>query len=336
MVPSPDTWPFIDPVKDRRVALITGGSLGVGYYTVLHLYRHGYAVYIAGRSRSRVHKAINECKHAAAELNRRDDKPHKVGELHFLEVDLALVELVLHAVEVFCTRESRLHLLINNAGVIALPFAVTQDGFEIQLQTNFISPFLLTTQLLPVLELTAAACPEAPPRVIYLSSLGHKLALRYWLPALSFDYWPNVVFTWFRYARAKAAGIHTVKMIAHRLPAVLSMAVHPGLVMNTNLFTNWTRLPIIGIVFWCLFQIFGWLFGVTAEEGASATIRCCLDPDLTPATDNGAYFAKGERLEANRVASSMTYAAETWAWTVLELASRGICAPLTQPRNKDT
>ena len=336
MLAAPDTWPFVDPVKDRRVALITGGSLGVGYYTVLHLYRHGYAVYIAGRSRSRVHKAITEVKHAAAALNRGDDKPRRVGELHFLEVDLALVELVLHAVDVFCRREARLHLLINNAGVIALPYAVTQDGFEIQLQTNFISPFLLTTQLLPVLEATAAAlAPEAAPRVIYLSLLGHKLALRYWLPALSFNYWPNVVFTWFRYARAKAAGIHTVKMIAHRLPLVLLMAVHPGLVMNTNLFTNWTRLPIIGIVFWCLFQIFGWLFGVTAEEGASATIRCCLDPLLTPATDNGAYFAKGERLEANHVALLMTYAAETWAWTVLELALRGISAPLAPPRPKD-
>lgn len=333
MVPSPETWPYLDPHKKRRVAIITGGLLGVGYYTLLHLYLHGYTVYIAGRSRSRVMKAINECKHAAAAHNLELEKPHKVGELHFLEVDLASVELVLTAVEMFMQKELRLHLLINNAGVIALPHVVTEDGFEIQLQTNFILPFLLTHQLLPLLEKTADEDPDHPPRVIYLSSLGHKLAWQYWLPATNFNYWPNLFFTWFRYARAKTAGIHFVKMLAHRLPNVLCMAVHPGLVMNTNLFTHWTRLPIIGIVFWCLFQFFGYLFGVTAEEGARSTIRCSLDPSLTVECDSGAYFAKGEKLAPNRVANSMKYAAETWAWTASELANRGIRQATSQERN---
>lgn len=329
MPPDPEIWPFLDPHQQRRVALITGGLLGVGYYTLLHLYLHGYVVYIAGRSKSRVLKAINECKHTAAEYNMNHEKPHKVGELHFLEVDLASVELVLAAVESFLTKELRLHLLINNAGVIALPYAVTDDNFEIQLQTNFILPFLLTTQFLPILEKTAEEDSTNPPRVIYLSLLGHKLAWKYWRPAANFDYWPNLLFTWFRYARAKTAGIHFIKMLAHRLPKVLCIAVHPGLVMNTNLFTNWTRLPIIGILFWCLFQIFGYLFGVSAEEGANSTIRCCLDPSLTVDKDNGAYFAKGDRLQPNRVANSMKYAAETWAWTANEMANRGILASST-------
>lgn len=320
----PDQWPYLDPATDRRVALITGGCSGVGYYTVLNLYLHGYCVYIAGRLRSRVMTAIHEWQRAAAAAVAADEKAHPTGELHFLEIDLASVDLVMAAVDNFCLVECRLHLLINNAGVIALPYAVTPDDFEVQLHTNYISPFLLTTQLLPVLEKTAAEDPERPPRVIYLLLVGHRLAFRYFGPGSSFKCSPNLLFTWLRYARAKTAGIHFVKMLTRRSPQVLSMAVHPGLVMNANLFTHWTRLPIIGILFWCLFQIFGYFFGVSAADGAAATVRCCLDPSLTVQNSNGAYFAKGERSQPNRVAGNMAYAAETWAWTANEMANRGI------------
>ncbi|KAK6457149.1 uncharacterized protein RJT20DRAFT_37499 [Scheffersomyces xylosifermentans] len=330
----PNSLPYLNPTQDRRVALITGGNSGIGYYTVLQLYLHGYIVYIAGRSRSRVLKSIKELKERATSIrsaytSQQSSSERFLGDLVYLEIDLSSLASVLSAVEAFKNMESKLNILINNAGAMAVPFALTKDNFEIQLQTNFISPFLLTTKLLPMLERTADLYSSSePPRIIYLSSVGHQIALKFFGLSNNFNHRPNFLFTWLRYGVAKTAGIHFMKMLALRNPKVLCMSVHPGFVMNTNLFSYWTRLPLIGILFWCFFQIFDYFFGVSNEEGSYATIKCCLDPSLTLEKDNGKYFVTGGvEAEPSRVASNMDYAARTWIWTVHELSDRGITIP---------
>ncbi|KAK6465356.1 hypothetical protein DFJ63DRAFT_310453 [Scheffersomyces coipomensis] len=329
-----DSLPYLNPNQDRRVALITGGNSGVGYYTVLHLYLHGYIVYIAGRSRSRVLKSIRELKQDATAIrstytSQQSSSERFLGDLFYLEIDLSSLASVIAAVENFKQLESNLNILINNAGAMALPYALTQDGFDIQIQTNFIAPFVLSTKLLPLLENTADRFPSIdPPRIIYLSSVGHQLCLRYFNMNSTFNYKPNFVFTWLRYGLAKIAGIHFMKMLALRNPKILCMSVHPGFVMNTNLFSYWTRLPIIGIMFWCLFQIFGYFFGVSNEEGANAIIKCSLDPTLTVEKDNGKYFATGgKESEPSKIAQNMDFAARTWIWTIHQLSERGISIP---------
>ncbi|KAL7667192.1 NAD(P)-binding protein [[Candida] zeylanoides] len=319
----PSALPYYNPDVERRVAVVTGGNSGIGLYTVLHLYLHGHIVYIAGRSKSRVLKAVGEIKELAAE--RRVLYPpsvalqRPVGELFFLDVDLSNLHSVVRAAEIFKGLETRLHVLVNNAGVMALPFGLTEDGFETQLQTNYVAPFVLTTRLLPLLDRSEGA------RVVTLSSIGHHFAFRYFSMDSHFNYWPNILFTWFRYGIAKTAGIHFMKMLALRNPAILCLSVHPGFVMNTNLFSYWTRLPFVGIVFWCFFQIFGYFFGVSNEEGAMATVKCCMDPALTVQRDNGKYFATGGVEAApSRVARDMDYAARTWIWTLKELGNRNI------------
>jgi NAD(P)-dependent dehydrogenase (short-subunit alcohol dehydrogenase family) len=328
---NPENLPYLNPSNDRRVVVITGGNTGVGYFTVLQLYLHGYIVYIAARGKSRVMKSIKELKENATKLrlkytSHQSSSERFLGELHFLEIDLVNLKSVLNAVETFRKLESELNILINNAGVMALPFSLTQDNFEIQLQTNYVSPFLLTLKLLPLLEKTADAYPnKGPPRVVHLSSIGHQFAFRYINMNSTFNYTPNFIFTWFRYGLAKTASIHFMKMLALRNPKILCLSVHPGFVMNANLFSYWTRLPIIGIMFWCLFQIFGWLFGVSSEEGAYSTVKCCLDPGLSLEKDNGKYFATGGiEAEPSKVARNMDYAAKSWIWTIHQLSERGI------------
>lgn len=330
----PESICYFNPSVDRRVALITGGNSGIGWYTVLHLYLHGYIVYIAARSKSRVNTSINELKEEATILRlkytaQQSSSERFLGELCFLEIDLLSLKSVLNAVEMFKSREKHLNILINNASVMVLPYSVTQDGFEIQMQTNYISPFLLTTKLLPLLENTSDTYPKNdPPKIIYLSSIGHQLAFKYFNLNSTFNYRPNIVFTWFRYALAKTCGIHFMKMLALRNPKILCMSVHPGFVMNTNLFAYWTRLPIIGILFWCLFQIFGYLFGVSSEQGSYAIVRCCLDSKLSLEQDNGKHFTtNGTESEPSKVARNMNFAARTWIWTVQELSERKINIP---------
>lgn len=248
------------------------------------------------------------------------------GELHFLELDLALLDLVLAAAGQLKAVERHLNLLVNNAGIMGLPPSSTQDLFELQLQTNYVLQFLLTTKLLPLLERTVDLNPEGePPRVLYLSLVGHRLAFRYFNLGLTFDYHPNAVFTWFRYAMAKTAGIHFMKMLALRNPRILCMSVQPGFVMNTNYFSYWTRLPIIGILFWCVFQIFGYFFGVTVEQGADALVAGSLDPSLTLEHHSGATIGvDGKRASCSSVAANMDYAARSWIWTIHQLGKRHI------------
>lgn len=330
----------MDPKARRRVALITAANSGVGWHTLLQLYLHGYVVYLAGRSKMRCMKLIKELEQEAIRI--REEKLNgggggsssssssrsngSLGELRFLELDLASLDLVLAAAAHIRLTERNLDVLINNAGVMGLPITSTHDAFELQLQTNYVLQFLLTTKLLPLLERTADLYPDGdPPRVLYLGSAGHRLAFRYFNLGLTFDYHPNAVFTWFRYAMAKTAGVHFMKMLALRNPRILCLSVQPGFIMNTNYFSYWTRLPIIGILFWCLFQIFGYFFGVTVEEGANALVVSALDSLLTLAEHSGAIVGvDGKKVSSSSVALNMDYAARSWIWTIHQLGKRHI------------
>ncbi|QLQ81426.1 hypothetical protein HG537_0F01870 [Torulaspora globosa] len=312
----PDTLPYYNPAVERKIALITGGNSGIGWYTVLHLYLHGFCVYVCGRNSARVNKAM---KGIIAEARRRsaDDPKVFMGSLIYLHIDLADLRSVEKAAQTVLKREMKLDVLINNAAVMATPYQVTKDGFEIQLQANYIAHFLLSMRLLPLLQ-------SCHGRLIMLSSVGHNLEFIYWALSQDWNYRPNCIFTWLRYAMAKTASIQFVKMMAIKYPDLLCLSVHPGLVMNTNLFSYWTRLPIVGIFFWMLFQIVGFFFGVSNEEGCLATLKCALSPQLSRDKDNGKYFVTGGReAKPSYIANNLDDAASTWIWTVHQLRDRG-------------
>ncbi|AGO09901.1 AaceriAAL089Wp [[Ashbya] aceris (nom. inval.)] len=318
-----DQLPYYDPRVERKVALVTGGNSGIGWYTVLHLYMHGFIVYVGGRNSSRVHKAIKEIKQEAekrletARQDPHDELERCLGELRYLPIDLTDLRSVEKAAKKFRSQERALDVLINNAGVMALPYELTHDGFEVQMQTNYVSHFLLTMRLLPYVKRSGG-------RVVTLSSIGHKIQFTYFTLDCHFDYRPNIFFTWLRYAMAKTAAIQFTKMLAIKHPDVMCIAVHPGLVMNTNLFSYWTRLPIVGIIFWIFFQIVGFCFGVSNEEGSIGTLKSALSPALTLERDNGKYFTTGGvESRPSSVANNLDNAASTWIWTVHQLRDRG-------------
>lgn len=321
----PETLPYHNPKTVRRTALITAGNSGVGWHAVLHLYLHGYVVYVAGRSKLRGAASIAAAKQQAEEITAsytpEAQASRFTGELHYLELDLASLPSVRAAARALGNLEENLTILINNAGVLAPPYSVTGDGFEVQLQTLHVAPFLLTLSLLPLLERTLQVDTQ-PPRVIYVSSATHRLAMINVSPGRALHYRPNVVFSWLRYAVAETAGIHFIRMLALRNPRILCLLVDPGLVMQTNYFTSWTRLPIIGIVFWCLFQLIAFFFGVSANAAAYLLLQACLDTELRPENDSGAHFSRHIKAEPLRVARDMNLAARSWIWTTHQLAKR--------------
>lgn len=321
----PTTAEYLNPQTTRRVVLITGANSGIGYYTALHLYLHGYIVYIAGRTELKVEKAINDIEVEAskrAEKYTEEEKSDRFfGSLKFLYIDLLDLSTVTAAAEELGKLESKLHILISNAGIMGVPYKLSKDGYEIQYQVNFVSHFLLTFKVLPYLN--NAIDEGVTPRVITLSSIGHNMSYKYFHPSTKFDKSPNFYFTWLRYGNAKAAAIEFMKKFAVEYPDILSASVHPGVIIDTELYNHWKNLAVIGLAAKGLFSAVDKVIGIFTEEGALATLRAALDPTLT-LKDSGAYYVDGGEVgKPSKVASNQENIDTTWTWNLEELEKKG-------------
>lgn len=214
------TWTAAEmPSQEGRRILITGANSGIGYHAALKLVRKGAEVILACRDRRKGEMAL--------------DRLH--SEAPNSHMELAILDLAsLDSVRKFAAEELRknrpLHVLINNAGVMAPPKRLeTKDGFELQFGTNVLGHFALTGLLLPALERSEG------PRIVTLASIAHKRG------RLNFDdlqstknYSPMG-----SYQQSKLADLMFAFELDRRLRAasspVMSIAAHPG-VAQTNLF----------------------------------------------------------------------------------------------------
>jgi NAD(P)-dependent dehydrogenase (short-subunit alcohol dehydrogenase family) len=217
-MPGMSKWTAADiPSQAGRTAVVTGANSGLGFVTARELARHGARVVLACRDQARGEAAI---KRLVA------DVPDADVELRSLDMaDLASVRAFADGVS---STYSALDLLLNNAGVMAIPRRETADGFEMQLGTNHLGHFALTGRLLPLLIETPGA------RVVTVSSNGHKAG------KIDFD---NLMRTrgyskWLAYAQSKLANLLFAYELQRRLSAIdaplLSVAAHPG-TSSTNL-----------------------------------------------------------------------------------------------------
>lgn len=142
---------------------MSGGYSGIGYELVKILYRRNGIVYIAGRSPRKGSEAITRLK---------GEFPEAKGRLEFLQLDLSDLSTIKGSAHEFLSKEERLDVLTNNAGVGSPPAgSVNAQGHELQLGTNCLGPFLFTQLLLPILKKTAATSPEGSVRVTWAGSL---------------------------------------------------------------------------------------------------------------------------------------------------------------------
>ncbi|CAN8099746.1 unnamed protein product [Discula destructiva] len=133
--------------QEGKVFLVTGGASGIGFELAKMLYSKNARVYIAGRSEDKAQQAVEEI---------RISSPSATGSINFLYLALDDLSTIKSSVDEFKTRESKLHVLWNNAGISQPPAkSVSKQGFELQLATNCLGPFLLTQLLLPLLESAA-------------------------------------------------------------------------------------------------------------------------------------------------------------------------------------
>lgn len=219
MSPAAHKWTAADiPRQDGRLALITGANIGIGFHAALELARAGCAVILACRDRVKADAARARILTAVPS-----------AQIEVAILDLASLDSVRTAAASFLASGRSLDLLINNAGVMALPERrLTPDGFELQLGTNHFGHFALTGLLLPAL-----LHPQA--RIVTVSSNAHRGA--------TMDFgnlqWEHGYRPWPAYRRSKLAnllfGFELQRRLEHAHAPAISMVVHPG-VSNTNLF----------------------------------------------------------------------------------------------------
>jgi NAD(P)-dependent dehydrogenase (short-subunit alcohol dehydrogenase family) len=156
------SWTPADiPDLTGLTALVTGANSGVGWHTADELARHGALVLMACRDAGRGQKAIDQVRAGLPQ-----------AQVELVALDLADLASVRRVAEELVGSLPRLDLLVNNAGVMALPRRTTSDGFELQFGTNHLGHFALTGLLLPVLlrggvpahNGTDAAAPGPPRR----------------------------------------------------------------------------------------------------------------------------------------------------------------------------
>lgn len=271
----------ISNLKDQ-IIIVTGGNAGLGLETVKQLSFHNAArICLAARSQEKAEQAISELRAAN----------QKAMDVIFLKLDLASLESVKDAASNFLQRETRLDILINNAGIMMTPEGLTKDGYEIQLGTNVIGPALFTQLLLPVMRETAKINPQT--RVVMLSSAAHVWAPSDVYKVEEFKTKMSKRATTERYTTSKLADLHYAKALAEREPQVKIVPVHPGMVA-TNLHHASEGLFLRPFLFTAAN-----LFATPVEKGALSQIWAAVSPDAK----SGQYYGPVGKAECGSKAS---------------------------------
>jgi NAD(P)-dependent dehydrogenase (short-subunit alcohol dehydrogenase family) len=257
------------PGQSGRIAVVTGANSGIGYVTARELARKGARVVLACRSGVRGSAAADRI---VAEV--------PGAEVEFGRLDLGDLASVREFAAAF--PYERLDLLVNNAGVMALPYGTTADGFETQFGVNHLGHFALTGRLLPMLLATPGA------RVVTVSSEMHALA-NIDIDNLNSEHRYR---RWVAYSRSKTANLLFTHELARRLAAhgadVVAAAAHPGYAA-TNLQGVAPRMEgrrLVGRVV----EIGNRIFAQSAEAGALPTLYAATAPDVRPDSFTGPSF----------------------------------------------
>lgn len=205
-----------------KVILITGCSSGFGIETARALKATGAKLFVTARDRKKGEAALHDIL--------------EPGKVELLDLDLNSLESVRNCAAEFLEKSNTLNILINNAGIMALPtHTTTADGFEAQFGTNHLAHFLLFQLLKPTL--LKSATPDFASRVVCVSSSGHRASGIHFDDlqlASSGKYSP-----WTAYGQSKTANIYMANEIDRRYGAknLHAYSLHPGGIW-TGLQTN--------------------------------------------------------------------------------------------------
>ncbi len=285
------------PDLSGKIIVITGANSGIGYESTRELARKGAQVILASRNPIKAERAIKRI---------MDEIP--TAKLRFIELDLASLESIRGFTDKFKSKFTRLDILLNNAGIMLIPYGKTKDGFENTVGTNHLSHFALTGLLLERLNETPGA------RVVNVASNAHyrgKMDFDDLLFEGRNSYTPMKA-----YSRSKLANLLFTYELQRRFESggydVMALAAHPGISateLANHLFFNlisWLIQPAMRLIF------------QSSAMGALPSLRAAVDPGAR----GGQYYGpdgKGERagypvlVDSNSASKNVDDARTLWA-----------------------
>lgn len=299
-------WTVKDiPPQTGRIAVVTGATSGIGYEAALALAGAGARVVLASRNAGK-----------GAEMLARIRALHPRAEVSFEPLDLASLASVADCADRLSRTLPRIDLLVNNAGVMAIPTRhVTEDGFEMQLGANYLGHFALTLRLLPVI------IKGQSPRVVTLSSLAHRTG-KIQFDDLQFarNYRP-----WPAYCQSKLATLLFSMELERRARtndwSLMSTAAHPGFA-STGL---QSAGPSMGLDRPSLIErstkLLAPLLSQSAAAGALPTLYAATSPDAKGGTlygPDGFYEMRGSPRRSKIVSSAFDQNVWRRLWDVSE------------------
>jgi len=273
--------------------VITGANNGLGFETARYFAINGAQVFMTSRS---------EDKGKAAVLKIKEETPN--ANVVLMSLDLASIKSIENFSLEMHKKKTKIDILINNAGIMAVPYALTEDGYESQIGVNHLGHFRLTALLWDVLSDKA--------RIVNLSSMAHKQGS---LNFKNFMYEKGGYSSFGSYSRSKLCNlVYTIALgrrVAFSGSHIVVVAAHPG-VAKTGLFDTGKRSKFI--------QFFINLFLASvssAEDGAKPTIMAALDPQAISGNFYGPDKKTMVKLDTpKKIALSKQAQDDLWAYSV--------------------
>jgi NAD(P)-dependent dehydrogenase (short-subunit alcohol dehydrogenase family) len=274
---------MIDAAK--ATILVTGATDGLGRRVTQDLAAKGATLLLHGRSQERLEATLEEL--------RSQTGSEKVNT--YL-ADFASLDAVRDLAERMLSEHDRLDVLVNNAGIIAPKRMESEDGYELSFAVNYLSHFLLTRLLLPLL------MDSAPARIVNVASAGQSpLDFSNFMLERGYDVMKA-------YSQSKLAQVmFTFDLAEHLQDTGVSVnALHPASLMDTKMVQS----------------TFGYTIS-TVEEGTEAVVRLAVAPEVDRIT--GRYFDGKREARANRQAYDPQARERLWA------LSEQLCGRLLEP-----
>jgi NAD(P)-dependent dehydrogenase (short-subunit alcohol dehydrogenase family) len=265
--------------------LVTGATDGLGRRVAQELAAMGATVLLHGRSPERLEATLEELRSQTGS-----------EKANSYLADLSSLDAVRNLAKRILSGEDRLDVLVNNAGMIARERKESEDGYELTFQVNYLSHFLLTRLLLPLLK------DSAPSRIVNVASAGQSpldfsnLMLERGYDAMK------------AYSQSKLAQVMFTFGLAEQLrgTGVTVNALHPASLMDTKMVQG----------------TFGYIMS-TVEEGTEAVVRLAVSPEVDRIT--GSYFDGKREARANRQAYDPQARDRLW------ILSEQLCGRLLEP-----
>ncbi|MDX1797232.1 MAG: SDR family oxidoreductase [Candidatus Lokiarchaeia archaeon] len=268
-------------MMEGKICLITGANSGIGKETALALAKMNATVVMLCRNKKRGEKAQKEIIEQSGNRN-----------VDLILCDLSSLEDINNFVSEFKNKYEKLHVLINNAGVMLKNRTISLDGFEMNFAVHLLGPFLLTNLLLDILK------KSAPSRIINVASAAHKRAKIDFEDLQS----KNKKYRLFSaYGISKLAEILFTYELSRKLEGtkVTANAVHPG-VVATNLGRDQSKFS----------QWVAKKFFKSPEEGAQTSIYLTSSSEVEGIT--GKYFINKEQRESSIESYNKENAERLW------------------------